>query len=217
MAKNITAYKALNHEFKCNNFSFEVGKTYVHEGQIKICNQGFHACENPLDVLDYYPLVDDEGKLSRFARVTQSGEIQTEKNKTCSARITIECEISFSDFVKESVSKLFLLIKKIDKKDDSKLAASGNCSKLAASGDDSKLAASGYNSQLAASGKRGVIVSAERDCYVKGATGTLVCLCLYDKDNKPVKLVTGKIGENDLKPDVWYALDSSGAFVERNP
>lgn len=54
----VVSYKAFNKDFKCNNFQYEVGRTYEHYGQIRICNSGFHAChESAIDVLDYYLLV----------------------------------------------------------------------------------------------------------------------------------------------------------------
>src|SRR6202012_3432818 len=112
-------------------------------------NNGFHACENPLDVLDYYDLID-----TRFAAVTLSGTIETKDNKSCSAKIKIEAELTLPEFIKTAVKNICTIIgnKDTDERDSSQLAASGHFSQLAASGDSSQLAASGHFSQLAASG-----------------------------------------------------------------
>jgi hypothetical protein len=150
----ITAFKAFDKDLKCRGFQYEVDKTYKHEGQVVPCESGFHFCENPLDVLDYYPL----DTATRFAVVKASGQIKTEGNKSASAEISISAELKFPQFVVAAVDFIKSACNFESKPagtasgDSSKLAASGDYSQLAASGYSSKLAASGYSSQLAASG-----------------------------------------------------------------
>lgn len=47
------AYKGTDN-FKCINITYEVGKTYTFEGEIKLCKTGFHFCKNPDNVFSYY-------------------------------------------------------------------------------------------------------------------------------------------------------------------
>ena len=47
-------YKATDKDMKCRGFQYELGKTAEVEGDIKLCKNGLHACEMPLDVLGYY-------------------------------------------------------------------------------------------------------------------------------------------------------------------
>lgn len=68
--KALTAFKAFRPDLTCNGYQYAIGETFVHEGRVEICSSGFHACLNPLDVLNYYDLTD-----SRFARVSLSGKI----------------------------------------------------------------------------------------------------------------------------------------------
>jgi hypothetical protein len=47
------AYKGFDKDLKCRGFQYEVGKEYETENA-KLCDTGFHACENPLNTLNYY-------------------------------------------------------------------------------------------------------------------------------------------------------------------
>lgn len=71
MSENvITSYKGFDKNMKCRGFQYEVGKEYEMDGEVKCCNQGFHACKSPMEVWDYYDMLD-----SRYAEVEQSAKI----------------------------------------------------------------------------------------------------------------------------------------------
>jgi len=155
--ETVLAFKGFDKDLKCRGYQFEIGKTFEHEGAVKACNSGFHSCENPLDVLNYYPLIGDDGRLNRFATVKASGSISRhgDDSKIASAKLTIEAELSIPSFIKSAIKFISDACSSdapAASGDSSKLAASGHYSKLAASGDYSQLAASGDSSQLAASG-----------------------------------------------------------------
>jgi hypothetical protein len=52
----ITGYKFIEENMKSRNGNktWEVGKWYKHEGKIKLCESGFHACLKPLEALKDY-------------------------------------------------------------------------------------------------------------------------------------------------------------------
>jgi hypothetical protein len=147
-------YKAFNKGLKCLGFQYKEGEEFKITGNPKLCEKGFHYCENPLDTLDYYDLCESE-----FTEVEDHGKSETNGNKTVTNHIKIKARIDLKGFIKASIDFLFEKTKGVDDKniqaasgDSSQLAASGYSSQLAASGDFSQLAASGNSSQLAASG-----------------------------------------------------------------
>ena len=162
MSDTITAYKGFNADWTCRGFQYEIGKTYTHDGDVKVCSAGFHACEAPLDVWNYYG--PENG--NQFAEVELSGlakDREREDTKRAGKSITIKAALSIPALIKAQIEWTFKEAGKGEKTrkegasnaasgDSSNLAASGDYSKLAASGDYSKLAASGYSSKLAASG-----------------------------------------------------------------
>ena len=68
--KIILGFKGFDKDLKCRGFQYEVGKEYTTD-KAEICEKGFHFCENPLDVFNYY-----SPAISRFAEVTGGGEIK---------------------------------------------------------------------------------------------------------------------------------------------
>ena len=161
--KNI-AYKAFDKNMQCRGFQFEVGAHYEHNGKVEPCKSGFHACKNPLDVWNYYPIN------SRYAIVEIAGDVvdSGSDSKVVCSNISIVQEIALTELINHSVK--YMLNECYDKLaghnsnlaasgDYSNLAASGDYSKLAASGDYSKLVASGHYSKLAASGYNSKLVA----------------------------------------------------------
>jgi len=154
----VKGFKGFNQGLVCNpngkKFQFEEGKTYEEDKAIP-CQTGFHYCKNPLDVLDFYPLIANDGTMNEFAEIEASDEVTNDKIKFVSKKITIGAKLNIKGLVNASVE----FIKKETKISDNVQASSGNCSQLASSGDNSKLASLGDRSQLASSGHRSKLAS----------------------------------------------------------
>jgi len=52
--KKIKGWKVFNNDMTCKDFQYEVGKTYKQEGEILMCEKGFHFHENIKDLWNYY-------------------------------------------------------------------------------------------------------------------------------------------------------------------
>ena len=234
--KNI-AYKAFDKNMQCRGFQFEVGAHYEHNGKVEPCKSGFHACKNPLDVWNYYPIN------SRYAIVEIAGDVvdSGSDSKVACSNISIVQEIALTELINHSVK--YMLNECYDKLagDYSKLAASGDYSKLAASGDYSKLAASGHNntlaasgdysklaasgdgsklaasgdgSKLAASGKNSICMAAGYASTARVGENGVIVLPYYDGIR--MRVAVGYVGENGIEPNVEYKVNNNGIFEKVN-
>ena len=145
----IKSYKGFDKNLRCRDFQYKIGGIYEMDGEIKVCNRGFHACESPFDVFDYYTMID-----SRFCEVEQDGNISKEDRgtKICSSKIKIKAELKLADMINLGIEwlKEITLPEKI--KTTIKDNSSGNYAKIGSSGDDAKIGSSGYDAQIGSSG-----------------------------------------------------------------
>ena len=87
------AYKVFDKEWKCRNFQYEFGVKYKHEGDIRLCESGFHSCKKLIDCFNYYRF----GPSNKVAIVEISGETIHGDDKSVSAEIELIEEISWND------------------------------------------------------------------------------------------------------------------------
>ena len=94
-------YKGFDKDLRCRDFQYELGKTY-EEKKVRICVTGFHACENPLNVLQYYPPCYG----NRYCEVEQYGELENDgDSKIASTNIKISKEISLTELIQAAIDK----------------------------------------------------------------------------------------------------------------
>ena len=151
MSENvITSYKGFDKNMKCRGFKYEVGKEYEMDGEIRCCNRGFHACKSPIEVWDYYDMLN-----SRFAEVEQSGKIDEEEmsTKICSSRIKIKAELKLADIINIGVEWLKDITSPSKVKADGVLNDNGYRRKqIGSSGYYAQIGSSGYYAQIGSSG-----------------------------------------------------------------
>ncbi len=162
MMTKTLAFKGFDAQLRCRNFQFELNKSYTHDGPVIACEQGFHACEYPLDIFKYYAPAT-----SRFGVVELSGETNKEGSDTkiAAAEITIKCELKIPELVAAAVRYIIDRTKRVDGNhatgerelikahgDRSVATVTGQWSAATASGDRSAATASGDRSAATASG-----------------------------------------------------------------
>ena len=58
LIKSMTGYKGTTKDMTCQGFKFELGKWYEHEGELNLCQSGFHFCKYPSGPWAYYSDTD---------------------------------------------------------------------------------------------------------------------------------------------------------------
>ena len=98
-------YKGFDKDFKCRGMQYEVGKEYEHDGKVKLCESGFHFCENPQGVFGHYA----PGNGNRFA-VVEADEVSDEResdSKRVAKKLKIKSEISVFEMCRIAVDVFF--------------------------------------------------------------------------------------------------------------
>ncbi len=214
--KVIKSYKGFDKNMQCRGFQYEVGKEYDMDREIKCCNRGFHACKYPLEVWDYYDMLN-----SRFAEVEQSGKIDEEEKSTkvCSSHIKIKAELKLADIINIGVEWLKDITSPSKVKADGVLSDNGDRKKqIGSSGDYAKIGSSGYSAQIDSTGEDSVIMCAGNKSKAKAKVGSWITLAEWEwSDDKnhcvPVCVKTEYVDGENIKADTWYQL-KNGKFVE---
>ena len=227
-------YKGFNPDMTCRGFQFKEGETYK-EDKADLCNAGFHACENPLDVFSYYPPCDDNGNLNKFHEVELDGvsKQRSDDSKVCAKQIKIGAELNFFGLAKAHVEwvkqNLDENAKTVNSGDRSSAVNSGDRSSAVNSGDSSSAVNSGYSSSAVNSGYSSSAVNSGKDSIAvawginskaKAEKGSYIVLAewVYNKDKyewlfKGAKM--RKVDGKTIKANTFYKL-VDGKFVEVN-
>ena len=181
-------YKGFDKDLKCRGFQYEIGGEYETD-KAECCEEGFHACENPLYVFSYYPPAGN-----RFCEVEQSGEVDKsdDDSKVASTKIKIGAEIGLSGLITAGVK--FILEHTKDQTTNT-----GNRSAATVGNGGSVAIATGYQSKARASIGSAIVVC-ERGEW-NGKTYPLIGI--------KSAIVDGTI----LKADTFYTL-KNGEFQE---
>lgn len=99
-------YKGFKKGLICKDKQYKE-ETIFQEEMAKPCECGMHFCINPLNVLTYYPLVDEDGEKSEYAEVEAIGScITDDSRKYCTTQLYIGKKFNVSELIKNSFSLL---------------------------------------------------------------------------------------------------------------
>nr|DAL68580.1 MAG TPA: hypothetical protein [Bacteriophage sp.] len=207
MSEVIKSYKGFKKDMTCRGFQYEEGKEY-EESNALVCENGFHACEYPLDCLSYYSPSE-----SVYHEVEQSGKLskKSEDTKVASTKIKIGAKLSIAGLVEAAIEYTKERVKPEADSDDYKGASSatGNCGASSATGYYGASSAESPNAVAVAWGYKG---------KAKGVKGSFLVLAdwkckgkeldnYYKEDMWELKdAVMVRVDGETIKEDTWYTM-----------
>ena len=164
MAKK--AFKGFNKDLTCRGFQYEEGKEFETE-RAECCEEGFHACEYPLDCFGYYNPAQ-----SVFHEVELDGDIDERGDgdtKLCATKIKIGARLTIAGLVKAAID---FTMSRVNKEAGSNerhgyASATGNCGASSATG---------YRGASSVSDPTGVAVAWGHEARAKGCLGAHLIL-----------------------------------------
>ena len=227
-------YKAFKKGMVCRDKQY-AENTVFEENKAEICSSGMHFCsaENPLEVLAYYPLVDENGDMSEFAEVEALDKCDTDDNKKyCTKKLKIGAKISFPALVQASVNFEYEKTVtdtevKTTSKNNAQIGSSGNYAQIGSSGDDARIGSSGNYARIGSSGdvaritstgKHSVVCCAGNGCIAKAKKGSWITLSEWEWSEEenawiPVCVKSIQVDGETIKEDTFYKIEK-GEFVE---
>lgn len=224
---NNKGYKAFNPDFTCNGKQYEENTIYEEKGS-EICKAGeMHYCENPFDVLNYYPLVNGSGEISEFAEVEPLGKIFRKENKSATNKLRIKAKLGLKGFIKACID--FILEKTIEENENNaendngnnsaRICSSGNYAKIGSSGNYAQIGSSGNFAKITSEGYHSVVMAAGYNSIARAKKGSWITLAEWnEKDGHtwtPKCVKTEYVDGERIKEDTFYKL-VDGEFTELN-
>lgn len=199
----IIGYKGFDKDLKCRGFQYEVGKTFEHKGDVSCCNRGFHFCENPFDVFDYYPPSD-----SRYCSVEGSGKSDNDNgdSKVSVSKLHISAEIGLKGIIDAGIKFIF---DKVNWKDD-KNTNTGHLSAATNTGDYSAATNTGHRSAACVEGKDSIAIVTGIEGKAKGSLGCWLVLTERGDWNGEtyaiIEVKAFKVDGVSIKENTYYQL-----------
>ena len=196
MGEVLKTFKGFNKDLSCRGFNYEIGKSY-EEPKARACDYGFHACERPFDVFNYYPPAS-----SRYCEVEQSGtiDLDTDDTKVASTKIKIGAEIGVPGLVKAQIE--WVKAHTTTEHTDPKRATAGEYGAATSRGSS-------------AVGENGLAVAKGNNVKVKGSLGAVLVIAEEEEDNYNIKHWTAVVVDGEtVKADTWYRLNEEGQLEE---
>jgi hypothetical protein len=218
-------YKGFDKDLKCRDFQYEIGKKYEEE-RAEICDTGFHACENPLDVFGYYAPAD-----SRYCEVElDANDQKSDDSKRVGKKISIKAEIGIAGIVKAGLEYIKDQVNWDDDKKSntgdwsaatntgnrSAATNTGNRSAATNTGDQSAATNTGNRSAATVEGKESVAMAIGCNSKAKGSIGCFIVLAEWkefeDGTYHIADVKSAKVDGVKIKPDTFYKL-VNGEFI----
>ena len=229
MEKNRSAFfKGFDKNMQCRGFQYAEGETYTHDGPVELCEEGFHACELPLDTLTYYPLKN--GNQYRRVELEDINPSTSGDSKRVGKTITVGGKLNLFGLIQAHVE---VVTEKVGKGegdasttgDFANAATTGDFANAATTGRFANAATTGRFANAATTGDSAQIRSSVHDPdavaavlgegAARGVKGSWIVLTERDDEWGLKEVRAVQVDGETVKENQYYRL-SGGQIVEVN-
>ena len=229
----IKAYKGFDKDLKCKGRQYTEGVEDHVSDVAKLCKEGVHACERPLDVFRYYVPADSVYHEVELAGVLDEHQ---EDSKICDTDIKVKGKLDIAGLIKAQIKYTKSHCTNEYNAENGKPASAGYCgaasagARGAASAGDGGAASAGYCGAASAGdcgaasagdrgaatskgkssvGENGIACSRSYNARVKGDMGAVLVCAEENEYNYDIKTwAAGVVDGVNILPDVWYKAEN---------
>ena len=221
----IKAYKGFDKDLKCKGRQYTEGVEDHVSDVAKLCKEGVHACERPLDVFRYYVPADSVYHEVELAGVLDEHQ---EDSKICDTDIKVKGKLDIAGLIKAQIKYTKSHCTNEYNAENGKPASAGYCgaasagARGAASAGDCGAASAGYCGAASAGycgaatskgkssvGENGIACSRSYNARVKGDMGAVLVCAEENEYNYDIKTwAAGVVDGVNILPDVWYKAEN---------
>ena len=221
----IKAYKGFDKDLKCRGRQYTDGVEDHVSDVARLCKEGVHACERPLDVFRYYVPAD-----SVYHEVELAGVLDEHKedSKICGTDIKVKGKLDIAGLVKAQIeyTKSHCTNKynagargaasagEFGAATACEFGAATACDRGVASAGNYGAASAGYGGAATSRGKssvgeNGIACSRSDNARVKGDMGAVLVCAKENEYNYDIKTwAAGVVDGVNILPDVWYKAEN---------
>ena len=213
----IKAYKGFDKDLKCRGRQYTDGVEDHVSDVARLCKEGVHACERPLDVFRYYVPAD-----SVYHEVELAGVLDEHKedSKICGTDIKVKGKLDIAGLVKAQIEYTKSHCTNKYNAGARGAASAGEfgaataCDHGAASAGYYGAASAGYGGAATSRGKssvgeNGIACSRSDNARVKGDMGAVLVCAKENEYNYDIKTwAAGVVDGVNILPDVWYKAEN---------
>ena len=197
----IKAYKGFDKDLKCKGRQYTEGVEDHVSDVAKLCKEGVHACERPLDVFRYYVPADSVYHEVELAGVLDEHQ---EDSKICGTDIKVKGKLDIAGLIKAQIKYTKSHCTNEYNAENGKPASAGYCG--AASAGARGAATSKGKSSV---GENGIACSRSYNARVKGDMGAVLVCAEENEYNYDIKTwAAGVVDGVNILPDVWYKAEN---------
>ena len=205
----IKAYKGFDKDLKCRGRQYTDGVEDHVSDVARLCKEGVHACERPLDVFRYYVPAD-----SVYHEVELAGVLDEHKedSKICGTDIKVKGKLDIAGLVKAQIE--YTKSHCTNKYNAGARGAASAGEFGAASAGNYGAASAGYGGAATSRGKssvgeNGIACSRSDNARVKGDMGAVLVCAKENEYNYDIKTwAAGVVDGVNILPDVWYKAEN---------